>query len=115
MIIFLLYLQAVEQGLHIGIGAVRSDRSFGGAGEGEEKCHLVGNGAGIVGRLAEGFGTEMNRLRFEMKRAEIASRNDDGRGLGEDGAPGGGSGCGGIDARHYPRQTSQLNVFEVLP
>src|SRR6266851_7129514 len=50
-----------------------------------------------------------------MKRAQIASREDDRSRLGEDRAPAGSSGGGGIDARHNPRQAGQLNVLVILP
>src|SRR5260370_6168561 len=50
-----------------------------------------------------------------MKRAQIASRDDERSRLGEDRAPAGSSGGGGIDARHNPRQAGQLNVLVILP
>ena len=73
MVALVSYFQTVEEGSHIGIGAVASDGGFCGAGQGDEDIYLIGDGARFVGSLGESFGAEVNRVRSQVKRAEIAA------------------------------------------
>src|SRR5579862_141617 len=64
----LLDLKAAEESLYIGIGAVSSNAAFSGVKQSEKRGRLLGNVVCV-------FVTCSERLRAQVKSAEIASRN----------------------------------------